>query len=75
MNKEELKLLYVTTYKNRLRHRDINPDYILLRDLKNNLFKQRYEITKYRKSVNWSQMDLMKVLKGLKNNKATDPVG
>ena len=37
-NKEELKLLYVTTYKNRLRHRDINPDYILLRDLKNNLF-------------------------------------
>ena len=35
----------------------------------------RSEVSKMRKSDNWSDVDLMKVLKGLKNNKATDPVG
>ena len=74
-NKKELKSLYVSTYKHRLRHRNIAPGYEELRDLKNNLFSMRFEIAKLRKSDNWSEPELMKVLKGLKSNKATDPVG
>lgn len=74
-NKKELKSLYVSTYKHRLRHRNIAPGYEQLRDLKNNLFSMRFEIAKLRKSDNWSEPELMKVLKGLKSNKATDPVG
>ena len=43
--------------------------------MKNNLFDIRCERAKSRKSVNWSQLDLLKVLKGLKCNKAADPIG
>ena len=67
--------MYVKTYKDRLRHRRIAPEYEQLKDMKYNLFIMRSEVAKLRKSDNWSEVELMKVLKGLKCNKATDPVG
>ena len=67
--------MYVETYKNRLRHRIIAPGFEKLKDLKNNLFQMRYEVAKTRKSEYWSDKQLSKVLKTLKCNKATDPVG
>ena len=56
-------------------HRRIAPEYEQLKDMKNNLFIMRSEVAKLRKSDNWSEVEPMKVLKILKCNKATDPVG
>ena len=40
-NGSELKELYVRAYKYRLRHRDINPEFSKLKELKENLFEMR----------------------------------
>ena len=74
-NKADLKNLYVRTYKERLRHREIRPDYAQLKDLKNGLFEIRNKLSKIRKTESWSQNELSKVLKQLKTNKAADPKG
>ena len=74
-NKADLKNLYVRTYKERLRHREIRPDYAQLKDLKNGLFEIRNKLSKIRKTESWSQNELSKVLEQLKTNKAADPKG
>ena len=73
-NKSELKSLYVKTYKERLRHREIKTNYSQLNDLKNGLFN-RNKLAKLRKSENLGQTDLNKVIKHLKTNEAADPKG
>ena len=74
-NTTEMKQLYVRVYKHRLRHRDIQPELTQLRGLKEQLFSMRKKVAFERKSENWNLNDLMKVLKSLKVNKASDPVG
>ena len=74
-NKSELKSLYVNTYKDRLRHRNIMSDYAKLKVLKDELFTIRLKLAKLRKTDNWKASDLLKVTKHLKNNKAADPKG
>ena len=74
-NRSELKDLSVNTYKERLKHRDIEPGYSKLRELKEGLFDLRIKLSKVNKSENWTQKDLLIVTKQLKCNKAADPKG
>ena len=74
-NPEELKSLYLQTYKHRLRHRPIAKDLTNLKNLKEILFKKRLKLSKLRKSQKWSKKELKMVLKKLKNNKSRDPHG
>ena len=74
-NQNELKQLYVTTYKHRLRHREMKTTLSYLKDLKNYLFEERFELSKLRISKGWSEENLLKVLNSLKVRKCTDPVG
>ena len=74
-NKSELMTLYVNTYKDRLRHRLIKPDYAQLKDLKDGLFDLRLKLATLRTTRSWTETDLLKVTKQLKCNKAADPKG
>ena len=74
-NKTELKNLYVETYRERLKHREMKPAYAQLKDLKENLFNVRIKLSKMRKTEHWKQSDLLKVTKHLKTKKASDPKG
>ena len=70
-----IKKLYVDTYVDRLRHREIKPELVDLYHMKNDLWKRRQEILRLKKSPDWTIDDLNKVLKALKNNKSRDPHG
>ena len=74
-NKFELKSLYVNTYKERLKHRQMRPGYENLKELKESLFNWRLKLSKLRKTNCWTDSDLLKVTKQMKNNKAADPKG
>ena len=74
-NSEELKKLYLDTYKFRLRHRPIKPgleDYFKRQE---ELFKIRLEKAKERKTPPWEMKHLELVLKNLKPGKCRDPDG
>ena len=47
-NRDELKNLYTETYKDRLKHRIIQPNYSKLKELKDNLFEIRLKTSKAR---------------------------
>ena len=64
-NRVQLQNLYVTVYK----------EYEQLKEHKEYLFELRLKLAKARTSSDWTKSDLLKVLKNLKVNKATDPVG
>ena len=53
----------------------MKPELKNLFNLKMYLFNLRLEVTKKIKSRNWSEADLLKVLKTLKKNKSTDSHG
>ena len=53
----------------------MKPTFEYLRGLKDYLFEERVELAKSRKSINWSEDNLWKVLNSLKIKKSTDPVG
>ena len=74
-NQEQLKSLYVDTYKDRLRHRDMKPSISYLRHLKDFLFNERFELSKLRKSMDWTPDNLLKIQKSLKTRKSADPSG
>ena len=74
-NHDELKTLYVNTYQHRLRHRNMKENYSYLKVLKDNLFYERLELSKLRKSASWTEENLEKVLKSLKPKKSADPAG
>ena len=74
-NKSELKCLYVETYTERLKHRNMRSGYAKLKELKDGLFTLRIKLAKMRESGNWTHTDLLKVTKQLKTNKAADPKG
>ena len=72
---EELLALYKNTYMDRLAHKPISPEYQELKQLKENLFKVRCQISKVTKSEDWESEDIDKVCKSLKNSKARDECG
>ena len=72
-NPEELKELYLNTFKYRLRHRP--PAYQELVELQEELFKLRLMNAKDQKSPDWTMNDLDEVLKNLKEGKCRDPEG
>ena len=74
-NRKQLKDLYVDVYKDRLRHRNIRPEYKQMKENKEYLFNLRLNLSKVRKTPDWTKPDLLKVLKKLKMNKASDPMG
>ena len=63
-----LKKLYLSTYIHRLRHRPIREDLKELFVLKNQLWEGRLEECKSSGSKPWTEKDLERVLKTLKNN-------
>ena len=67
--------MYVNTYKDRLRHRLIKPDYSQLKELKDGLFNLRLKFARLSKTKSWTDTDLLKVTKQLKCKKAADPKG
>ena len=71
----KLKGLYVSTYKKRMEHKKIMPHLENLFNLKMQLFKIRYETCKSLKSDEWTEHDLVLVLKSLKKNKSADSYG
>ena len=71
----QLKQLYENTYKNRLKHRDIQPELQSLYNMKMYLFDLRFKVTKAIKSKNWSMENLLNILKKLKKNESADPHG
>ena len=70
-----LKKLYENTYKKRLEHRKIKPELEELYKRKMYLFNLRMEVTQKVKSRNWTECELIKVLKSLKKNKSCDSHG
>ena len=70
-----LKKLYRNTFIHRLRHRPIREDLKELFVLKNQLWEGRLEECKSNGSKPWTEKDLERVLKTLKNNQTRDPHG
>ena len=65
-NSVQLKKLYESTYKKRLEHRMMKPELVNMYKLKMNLFDIRLEVSKSIKSQDWTEENLLNVLKTLK---------
>ena len=72
---DTLKLLYMDTYKHRLRHRIIDAEYCELECMKVELWRRRMDGLVRNKAPLWTMKDLDKALSSLKNNQARDPLG
>ena len=71
----QLKKLYKNTYENRLKHRKIKPELIKMYTMKMDLFELRNKVCKNIKSKPWTNENLLRVLRSLKNNKSADSSG
>ena len=67
------KKLYLETYVERLKHRQINEEFKDIFDLKSLLWNMRLDKIKTVKTRKWTPSDLDKVIKTLKKNQSTDP--
>ena len=70
-----LRTLYLKTYTDRLRHREIRADFSEVFILKMKLWRLQYEKLRSKKSNPWPLKALENVLKSMKNNKSRDPHG
>ena len=70
-----LRNLYLDTYVDRLRHREMQPEFSEVYSMKTTLWEYNYEMLKSKKSHNWEMTNLEMVLKNLKKNKSRDPDG
>ena len=70
-----IRKLYLDTYTDRLRNREMNPEFSVVFRMKSELWRLRLEFLKSIKSPGWNMDDLNKVLKSMKNNKSRDPHG
>ena len=70
-----LRNLYLETYVDRLRHREMKPEFNDIFEMKMKLWRWQCDVMKTKKSAKWKIEDLNKVLKNLKNNKSRDPQG
>ena len=73
--RDELKNLYLETYKARLAPNEVPDDLVELKRLKEYLFTLNKRIAKTEKTIDWTLVQLEKVLKSLKNGKARDAHG
>ena len=71
----QLKQLYLAEYIDRLRHREIKSSLIPLKELKEDLWKRRFDVMKENDCDDWSENDVLKVMVSLKSNKCRDPLG
>ena len=74
-NTEELKKLYLETFQHRLRNRPAKQSFKEICELQDILCKTRLLITKYEKSKDWTEREVVAAMKSLKLNKARDPLG
>ena len=74
-NPEDLKDLFVDTFKYRLRHRPVQPGYEELLELQEELFNLRLKLAKEERSPDWTMNDLNMALRNLKSGKCRDQVG
>ena len=72
---EALKTLYIQTYVERLKHREMKEEFKEIFQLKTVLWSERMKSIKKRKSRPWTIADIEKVTKTLKNNQTRDPNG
>ena len=72
---EAIKKLYVDTYSERLGNREMKPDLMDIYYLKKELWDCRNDEIKNKKTKEWNDKDLEKVIKSLKNNISRDPNG
>ena len=72
---DSLKNLYLDTYKDRLKNRDIADGLEDIRCLKEDLWSRRLKLAEKQKTPDWTMNQLDKVLKSLKPNKARGPDG
>ena len=70
-----LKSLYLKTYQNRLRNREMKEDLMDVFYLKEELWLSRLKELRKVKTAPWNKLQLRKALKSLKNNKTVDPNG
>ena len=71
---EALKALYARTYSCRLMNREMEPELLDVFFLKEELWLSRMKELEAMKNEGWNVVELQKVLRELKNNKATDPL-
>ena len=74
-NPEELKELYLDTFKFRLRQIPAQPGFESQLKLQKELFDLRLKLAKKRKTPLWKMIDLENALKKLKDGKCRDPEG
>ena len=74
-NPQKLLDLYLETYSDRLRHREMKKEYADVFHLKNNLWKLRLEKCLQVKTEAWTEKNLKIVLNKFKKNKTRDPLG
>ena len=74
-NHQDLKKLYLKTYKQRMRNRPIKENLSELKYFKENLFNIRLKLAEQQKSEPWTINQLEVALKALKKNKSRDPNG
>ena len=74
-NPEELKELYLETFKFRLRHRPAQPEFENILNYQKELFALRLELAKEAKTEPWVMSDLENAIKTLKTGKCRDPEG
>ena len=72
---EDLKKLYLKTYKQRMRNRPIKDGFDDFKVLKENLFHMRLKLAEEKKSELWTINQLEEAIKTLKKNKSRDPNG
>ena len=70
-----IKNLYLETFTHRLRQRPAKKEYSELFLLQQKLCEKRLLLSKNLKSKSWTENDILKVLKSLKNGKCRDPLG
>ena len=70
-----LKMLYLQTYKNRMKHDVIKDTYIEIYNLKMKLWSIMYENLRSRKTPGWTPDNIRSAVMSLKNNKSMCPLG
>ena len=72
---EELKKLYATEFKERLRSRPTHPQFLHIQTLKDSIFKLKMEKAKCKTTDDWTIKELEIVLKDINKGKSRDPDG
>ena len=72
---DQLRKLYISHYKHRLRHREMDKEFCDLYEMKSQLWECRLQELRGKVTAPWKLSELEKVLRGLRNNQSRDPLG